>query len=265
MVKKWWGVFQRYLSRSLEYRAELVVWFLLSLLPTLLVILVWSSIFKEGQIEGYAHGSMIQYYLLVVFINESTASHFESRRVTEIREGKIDLFFTRPFSYQLDILIGDLAGKCMYLLMTLPLLLGTWWFLTRQVATPAFVVTLPTVLFFLTCLLIAYAIQFLIALLIVLAGFWLEEAEGLEHFKWLVISLTSGFFVPITFMPEWLRNVVEWLPFQYMFAVPIDVLQGKALPEFSKLWYPLIFILGLWAASQYLWKQALRRYASAGG
>jgi ABC-type uncharacterized transport system permease subunit len=46
-------------------------------------------------------------------------------------------------------------------------------------------------------MIVAHTIQFLIALWIVLLGFWFEGSSGLEHFKWIVLSLFSGAMIPM--------------------------------------------------------------------
>jgi len=266
MWNKWKTLYTRYFINAIEYRSELIVWFLLSVIPTLILILVWQSIFNsQGNIQGYGLGEIIQYYLLVIFIGELTASHFENWWVRMIREGKIDLFFTRPFSLQQTIFIGDLSRKTVYALLTLPLFAAIWWAMSQVWVIQPFNLSAAVLLGFVVCLAISYAIYFFMGLIIVFMGFWLEGAQSLEHFKWIIVTLLSGSFIPVTFLPDWLKNLVNLLPFKYMYAVPIGLLQGKTTISITELIYPLSFIVCLWIIAQILWRLALKRYTSAGG
>lgn len=266
MWRKWSTLYLRYCMNALEYRSELFVWFILTVIPTVILILVWQSILGgQDPIKGYEFGNLIQYYMLVILINELTASHFENWWVRMIREGKIDLFFTRPFSLLQTILIGDIGRKSIYALLTLPVFAVTWLVMNQIWPIGSFALSLPVIGLFLLCLVFAFAVQFLLGLIIVMLGFWIEGAQGLEHFKWVVINLLSGFIIPVVFMPDWLRSVVEALPLKYMYAVPIGLLQGKNTLTLSELWYPLAFVIGLWLVSQLLWRFALKHYTSAGG
>lgn len=266
MYKKWLALFKSYFISSLEFRTELIVWFLLAIIPTCILFVVWQSIFaSRSEIGGYQLASIIQYYLLGVFINEVTASHFENRRVNQIREGKIDHYLTRPLSFMTEILVGDTARKCMFVCLTFPIYSVIWFIVSKIWPTGELYFSLTSLASFSLLVLFAFSVEFFLALLNVICGFWLEGAQGLEHFKWIIITLFSGWFMPVEFMPSWLRYMVEILPFKYMYAVPIGILQNKANLALGDFLYMGGFVALLWLIASLLWRQALRKYSSAGG
>jgi ABC-2 type transport system permease protein len=78
--------------------------------------------------------------------------------------------------------------------------------------------------------------------------------------------LFSGRLVPLSLMPAWAQQVAAYLPFQWAFGFPIELLLGKLNP--SQALYGLgmqIFwtLLGLLCVSL-LWRAALRRYSAVG-
>lgn len=251
---------------SLAYRSEIFLWFFLDSLPVVVMLFVWSSIYSENQvINGYTLSGMVLYYLCATAIDRSISAHFAHWRVQEIRQGKIDFFLVRPFTYIAEILTAHVGGKLLSLCISLPLLtlLFFWAHTVFQFTVPT--VTITSGLQILGLLLFGFVLESLIDCMIVILGFWLEEAGGLEHFKWISVSLFSGFIIPLVFLPEWLQTVASYLPFQYMYAVPIGILQGTTSLEWSDYLYLAGCLAASWLMLQLLWKRAVKIYTSVGG
>jgi ABC-2 type transport system permease protein len=266
MWKKYFATYKHAFQSILEYRIELVIWVLLDTLPTLLLFLVWYTLFlHQSSIRGYTLSQTLEYYLYTLMITTVTSAHFENRHVRAIREGKIDFFLTRPFSFLSQILWEYLANKTFYTFLLIPCLgaivLFTSWAFQIHFTVPNPVQIAQFLLLFCSTAMIEY----LIAVIIVLLGFWFEYAESLEHFKWLLIGLLSGHMMPRTFSPPWLRWLMERLPFQYMFALPIEIIQGMNSLRISDLVYLGSFIGFLMILVLLLWQHGKYRYSSAGG
>jgi ABC-2 type transport system permease protein len=254
--------------KSLAYRGELSLWLILDIVPMLVLLLVWVSVYAgqpEAVNRGYSLNQILQYYLLGIIINGLVASHFESWRVNEIREGKIDFYLLRPFPYPLEIFWRDLGDKCLHIICKIPFYFFVWWALSQVLPLDFPQVTLLTWLQVGLMLVGAYLVEFILALCIVFLGFWIEGAEGLEHFKWLTVTLLSGWMVPVTFMPTWLRWLVEWLPFKYMYAYPIGLLQSTTQLHIIDLCIFGGFLGVLILIAHFLWQGARYQYASHGG
>lgn len=252
--------------QSLQYRSELLIWIGLTVANTLILLIAWGSLFAANpMIRGYNLASMIQYYFIIMFIDMATAVHFESWRVQEVREGHIDLYLSKPVGYPLQILLQDLGGKLFWLSLAIPVLGITYTLLHHAMPEIAFHLQPTALVSFLPLLLFGYCLEFCAALATVFAGFWIEGADGLQHFKWMVFSLFSGFLVPIPLMPAWLRAVVEYLPFKYLYAVPAGVLQGTSSLSTRDIVTICAVALTAILAVQWLWSKARAQYASAGG
>lgn len=263
---KYWSLFVRGFIKSIQYRSEILVWFLLDMLPVLVLIFVWISIYAQKEaIGGYNLAQVLQYYFIAAMINAITASHFESWRVREIRDGKIDFYLTRPLSYLIEIAIRHLAGKALHLLITIPLFIGLWLILSVWLDFGTLTTSWLSLLQFLLLMLITFIIEFLIATIIVLIGFWIEGAEGLEHFKWISITIFSGWMIPVALMPDGLQHVVKQLPFRYMYDVPISILQDKAVLTAFDVLYASSFVAVLAGITWLIWRKAQYQYASSGG
>lgn len=252
--------------RTLQFRAEIVVYSFLDVLPYFVLFYVWKALFSQvDTLNSFSLDQIVNYYLLVIVIERLSATHFESWRSEEIRMGKIDYFLTRPFSYISEIYSKEVSSKLISILFSIPIISL---FIIANIAIyniDQSYLTLQNISIFFALMLVAHTIQFFIALWIVLITFWIEGSSGLEHFKWIVLTLFSGAMIPVEFMPTWLANISNVLPFKYVFSIPITVLQGKYSLTGSDLTYLTLLLLGMTLISNFLWSKAKFKYCSAGG
>lgn len=58
-------------------------------------------------------------------------------------------------------------------------------------------------------------------------AFWFLDVRGTSMLALLVLNFFSGFLVPLSFFPAWLRAIAEALPFRAMVMVPVEVFLGQ--------------------------------------
>jgi ABC-2 type transport system permease protein len=266
MRQKYWAIFKHSFIQGFSFRSEILLWTISDVFPTLVLFYVWQAVFKvQASNTGYDLSKVIEFYFYFLIINNITSAHFEQERVQQIREGKIDSFFTRPLGYLNDIFVRYLANKCFYFLFLIPALILIY-FISQNVVHVHYSSVSPSQLFqFLLLITLGFFIEFLMGVIIVLIGFWSEGAAGLEHFKWIVITMLGGTIAPKAFLPVWLRQIVAMFPFQYMYSAPIEVIQGLRIIH----WYEVVYVLGLLGIevliAKTLWKKAIYQYTAVGG
>jgi ABC-2 type transport system permease protein len=266
VISRFLSIIGLWFSKAFEHRAELLVWAFLTVFNTAIYLCIWVALFRgEPSVLGYNLGQILHYYLIATIINGITASHFESWRGREVREGKIDHYLTKPIPYPTQVLLADIGNRLTYITIILPLCvlmyLGYFFFFQIDVLS-----TQPIVLLqFFGLLIFGYIIEFSFAFIAVILTFWFESGEGIEHFKWIIMSIFTGYLIPVEFMPAWLRAVIEVLPLKYVYSVPIQILQGRMSLETFDVLYIFFTIGVLYFIQSFLWQKAVKRYTSAGG
>lgn len=98
------------------------------------------------------------------------------------------------------------------------------------VGVVAFRATLPSDplvwLAFLVSLALAIALSFGFRFLYNVAAFWTTDARGVMTLAFIVVSVFSGFTIPIQFFPDWLAVIVNATPFPGMIQTPVDIFVG---------------------------------------
>lgn len=252
--------------RTLQFRTEVVIYSFLDILPYIVLFFVWKAIFNQTDIvHDFTLPKIVNYYLLVIVVTRLSATHFEGWRSEEIRMGKIDYFLTRPFSYISEVYSKEVGSKIISIIFSIPIL-------STFILANIFIykidqsyITLQNLIIFIVLMLVAHTIQFFIALWIVLITFWLEGSSGLEHFKWILLTLFSGAMIPIEFMPMWLQKITNVLPFKYVYSIPIKILQNTYKLSFQDFIYLASALVIMAIISKLIWSRAKLKYCSAGG
>ena len=96
--------------------------------------------------------------------------------------------------------------------------------------------------------------------------FW--ESSLALYDLWLgLFFVFSGYLMPLSFFPGWLRVLSWWLPFRYTLAFPVEAMLGlesleQAVRSLVVQWAYVAAFLGL---ALFLWRRGLARYAVYGG
>lgn len=254
------------LIRTLQFRAEIVVYSFLDIIPFFVLFFLWSAVYSNQQIiNSYSFSDIVQYYIIVILVQRFSSTYFEVWRSQEIRMGKIDYFLTRPFSYINEIVSKEVGGKIVSLLFSIPILYLLYLLTINIFKLSNISLNFNNVMIFFGLIIAAYAMQIMIALWIVLLTFWFEGSSGLEHFKWIILSLFSGSTIPFEFMPNWLQTIFNYLPFKYMSYIPVRVIQGKTNFTNNDALVVISTIIFMILISKVLWTKAKYKYSSAGG
>ncbi len=267
-MKRFWGLIKPSMELALTYRVEIGLWFVVNSIPLIVLILVWLSSYQGGQsIPGWDINRLVTYYMIGFFLDTFTECYFENWLVADIRAGRVDHLMVKPVGYLSWIMTSHLAHKLINVAIRLPIMALIAYLILTFFHIPIQTIGLSVsqVLPFILVLMASFSLQAGLSLIIVLIGFWLESAEGLQHFKWIVISLFSGVMIPLDFLPGSLGQLATYLPFQYLHAVPISMLQSSYQVTLYDGLYLTLTLLAMGGGINLLWHKAKLKYSSSGG
>ena len=246
-----------------QYRAANLFWLIAMVVEPVVYLVVWSSVAREqgGSVAGYTPGTFAAYYITWTLVRQMnialTPYAFESR----VRKGELSPMLLRPIHpFHFDLAWGW-AFKIVTFVLWLPIALvltlafrptldPTWW----QVA--AFAVVLVT----------GFVMRFVLLWVLGLVTFWVTRVSAVFELYFTVELLLSGRLVPLDLLPAWARGLADWLPFQWTFGYPIEVLLGRLTIE-QTLWGMLMQLM--WCAIgvaliALMWRPAVRKYSAVG-
>lgn len=142
-----------------------------------------------------------------------------------VKSGEIAVDLARPVDLQASWWARDLgrAGFGLVSRGILPLLIGA---ATVGLALPPVWTAYPLGL---VSLLLAVSISFTLRFIINLLAFWVVDVRGFLSLYFIVISLLSGFLIPVHFFPPALQAVAYASPAPSILQLPVDVMSGRVV------------------------------------
>jgi ABC-2 type transport system permease protein len=119
----------------------------------------------------------------------------------------------------------------------------------------------------LPALIIGYFLRFTLMYAMSLTAFWTTRVTALFQLFFALEFFFSGRAVPLTVLPEWAQQIAEFLPYQWMFYFPLELLLGRLTPQETMTgfliqigWFALTLL-----AFVGVWRAGVRRYVAVGG
>ncbi|HYH02910.1 MAG TPA: ABC-2 family transporter protein, partial [Bacillota bacterium] len=120
---------------------------------------------------------------------------------------------------------------------------------------------------FLMSLFLGFIIAFALNSITIMLAFWTTNVHGAQLAKRALVEICSGVLIPFEFLPLWLKEIVNYLPFQGMAYIPISIYTGRITG--TAIYCNLAAQLG-WAVmilliAQLIWNAASRQVTINGG
>jgi ABC-type uncharacterized transport system permease subunit len=261
----YWGVGVMQCRTQLLYRGDLLFRLFGVLLQVYLLSLVWEAAYPaSGTAAGHnghriALSTQIAYVTFAVVQNwllNSGGMNFIPHRV---REGSVAVDLIRPMRFPTQMLwvhAGATAAQTPFALVALPfaVLAGGAQAPASAVAGVCYAVSLA----------LAVVIALLINTLVSMVAFWTTESTGIFVMYRFVQQFLSGSLVPLWFMPNWLRVLAEWMPFQTTTYAPLAVYLGQARAA-PVIGLQMVWCVALFGVLRAVWARALNRVVVQGG
>jgi ABC-2 type transport system permease protein len=261
-LKTYPTLLKAYYARSIEYRGQIIIWILSSVLP-LIMLMVWLTIAGQqgAPIGGYDAAGFISYYLMVTLFRRITGVWIIWDMDNDIREGALSPLLLKPLNPMHYHFAAVIAGKPLQTLIVLPpiavasILLGAHYDLS---------------LLSLLCVSIALCggmmIEFLVQAIIGTFAFWITQATAVAELWFWIRSLLSGWVIPLALFPAALIGPLTVLPFRYTLSFPIEIILGRLPIDQIALGFgiELFWIAVFFLAFRWLWRRGLKLYGAVG-
>jgi ABC-type uncharacterized transport system permease subunit len=228
-----------------------------------LLTLVWKAAYGErSTVDGIGIDQLLVYLTLANLQLRFLRPEIDFAIQERIREGQIGFDLSRPVSYPVQLVaaaVGEMIGLLPFLAVAFPVALFAGELSSPDSAAAGFS--------YAAALLLAWIVAALLNLLIGLVSFWTLEMNGFRMIYTLVGNFATGALVPLWFMPDALRAVVQLLPFQAIAFVPVSIYVGE--PATGALWSALLMQAG-WAVAlvfviRWVWGRAFHHTVIQGG
>jgi len=258
----WFGM-ARIAARSLTIYRFQHLWGIVSLgLQLFLMRAVWEAAYGgRDSIDGVAIRTQIVFLTIALLQGRLLNIQIAWSIQGQVESGKVAIDLIRPMGFLGQMTareVGRTFRNLTYVLSLIPLAL-----LLGSLRPPDPFTMLP----YGASLLLAYVVGLLTWTLVGLMSFWLLQINAIRAMLQMLSTFLAGTLVPLWFMPDALRTVLTFLPFQAAGFLPAAIYSGQvhglALIQPFAVQLAWIVILGL--AVRIVWGRAQRKIVVQGG
>ncbi|HEY6042082.1 MAG TPA: ABC-2 family transporter protein [Anaerolineae bacterium] len=261
LFKKYMALFRRGVALTLEYRAQILIWWLTMSMP-LVMLAVWLTLAQDGPIGSYNAGDFIAYYLLALYVRQMTAVWVSFELDYAIRHGDLAIKLLYPLNPFHDYVSFNVVDKLMRAVTMTPIIILA----VLLIPGVHYALTPLNGVLFVLALVLAWFLRYIQAYVVGLLAFWISESHTIQDIFFAIFLLLGGIVAPIDLLPPWLAAIAHYLPFRYMLSLPIEILMGRE--PAGALVFDFALALG-WAAVLFglylfVWRRGLRAFQAFG-
>jgi ABC-2 type transport system permease protein len=249
-------------SLLLAYRGEILLWLMAVTATPLLSLAIWYQVAKSS--GPSLQQEILTYYLLLIVVRSASTSWRGYELIREILNGHVISYLIRPPVIFWEFVTEFLTTKVLFL--TPSVLIAALLILISPQSFSPTIFSLPHLGLFSISLLLAVILSFTFDICLGLTAFWLEDAQELMAFRFLLTQVASGVLIPFSLMPSWLHFALSFLPFRYTVSAPVEILLGQitGLAALQLLGIQLIWSIGLILLMRFLFVRGLKHYVIPG-
>lgn len=208
----------------LAYRFETFSSIVSNIIIMFATVFFWKVAYNgTSSYSGVDEKQMITYSIVAILLGTVFDFSVENIVNERVREGEVAVDFIKPvnvFGMYFAQDVGNIFCNIMQKAMPLILIVLACNFVPMPKSMGSLL------LFLASCVQSALILWFLSAI-VGLSSFWIIELGPLSYVKNTMVRILSGSIIPIWFFPQAFQKVLDYLPFVYIYQLPLGIFIGK--------------------------------------
>ena len=257
------------LKRNMAYKGAFYLYMFCSIFAAFINYYLWMAIYGSADnavLGGLDRNEMIV-YVFMSYIVASVAMVSISNIVSkDVVKGNIAMTLIKPMDYRIS-LIAQSVGTLVYHFILPGLFVWAGLEIYKVSILKMPFVSIENVALFLISVLLSFLINVLFDFCFGMIAFFTTYIFGLQMVKTAVLSFLTGQLIPLSFFPEAVQRIFDYLPFSSMLYTPVMIYLGKYSGKMlvfvlmrQTVWVILLYLLG-----SIIWRQVTKRLIVLGG
>lgn len=247
------------------YRSHMLLSLLVGPAFFLVQSFIWKAVYTgHDNLGGFNLNGMLAYYGVSTIIYYVTMDFADWNLQMHIRMGSFLTFMLRPLSHRWFAFSQKIGHRILGFIFEF---IPVWCIIALGFG----IVLIPANWgWSILSITLGFVMMFFLNYSVGLLAFWLVRTDGIRSLFALLRDLLAGTFIPLSFFPLGLQQVLFFLPFQFCCYVPVRVFLGHY--EMAGISFSVPTIVGfqaiavavMWGVSEMIWRLGARRFTGAG-
>lgn len=256
--------FKSSILENIQYRASGMIWMIGSILEPVIYLVVWSTVAESrgGSVGDYTAREFAAYYIVLMIINHLTFSWIMQVFQFRIQFGSLSYELLRPVHPIHADIMTNIGFKIVQMTIMVPAFI-----ILVFLFDPDFGFTATSIAIAIPVIVLAFLVRFLLEWALALAAFWTTRTTAINNTYFAVMMFLSGRVAPIALLPAWLQAGAELMPFYYVIAFPVEIINNRLGADeiVSGVAALLVWLVIAFAIMSTLWRRAIRNFTAVGG
>ncbi len=239
----------------------------MGILDTIFTFIVYCSIYKalygdRSEIDGITYSMVVTNFIISLGLSKAFSFN-EMFLPDKINWGEIGNELLKPVSFRLRMLwenIGEGIFKLIFNFVPSVIFVA----LTVGIVPPS---SIGNVVLMLISAALGYLILWELSFIVQTWDFWLFSVWGIIVMKNVIVNVLTGSMIPLWFMPEILRKIISFTPFESVYFTPVRLYLGQISGSeiISCMINQVVWIVILFVIGDIFWKKGTKKLVVQGG
>ena len=263
-MKKYMYILKTQIIKTMTYEFNVYGNIIMQTIIMITSAYFWKALYrKQETVGGVDADSMLTYIIISSLLSVLLITNVEKRIEQSVIKGTVATDMMRPINIFGGYFAEDIGSIiALFFQNMVPIfIIGS---LFIKVPKMADISALPL---FIISVVESFLINWLIAALFGMIAFTAINIDALIQVKKHLLRLLSGSIIPVWFFPEKVANVLEALPFVYIYQLPLSIYIGKGdrAEQLRGMGIQFVWLVILAALFLYVQKRATRKVMVQGG
>lgn len=257
------------LKRNLAYKGAFYLWIFISLFGSFISYFLWMAVYGSSEnatLGGLTQNEMIIYIFMVYVTSSMTMITISDWVSDDVVKGTVAMQLIKPIDYRLS-LIAKAVGVMIYRFLAPGVFVWIGLELYKVFVLKMELISLQNFLFYILSCMMSFLISVLFDFCFGMVAFFTTYIFGMLMAKEAILSFLCGQLIPLSFFPEGVQRVFDFLPFSSMVYTPVMIYLGKytGMDLAIVLLKQALWVVILYAFGSLIWKQVTKRLVVLGG
>lgn len=257
------------LKRALSYKGAFYLFLFCSLFGSFINYYLWMAIYRSSSsstLGGLTQHEMVVYVFMSYITSMLCMISVSDSVSKDVVKGTVAMNLIKPIDYRLS-LIAKAVGTFVYHFF-MPCIIV--WIAVEVYRVFVFgepVTGAANIILYLISMCFSFFIYVLFDFCFGMIAFFTTYIFGLRMVQEALLSFLTGQLIPLSFFPEVMQRVFDFLPFSSMVYTPVMIYLGKY--SISELYFvlgrQLAWVVILYVLGSLIWRQVTKRLVVLGG